>query len=117
MSCPDLDRLDDAPLVAHLDACPACASAARRDALLADPLVAAHVSVGRFLRARRAAASGLLATSLLAVALLAAALARRPAVEPVYVLRGDETGVVLTGPGTVRRAESLPAALRKGGRT
>ena len=108
MSCPDFDDLDDAALAAHLAACPACARVARRDALLADPLVAAQASVLRWRRARRTAASGLLAASLVAVALLAVALARRPEPPTVFVLQGDETGVVLTGPDLVRRAESLP---------
>jgi len=108
MSCPDLDQLDDSALSAHLAACPACSSAARRDALLADPLVAAQASVLRWRRARRTAASGLLAASLVAVALLSVALARRPEPPTVFVLQGDETGVVLTGPDLVRRAESLP---------
>lgn len=108
MSCPDFDDLDDTALAAHLAACPACARVARRDALLADPLVAAQAAAGRFRRTRRKAASGLLAASLAAVALLAVALARRPEPPVVYVLEGDETGVVLTGPDLVRRAESLP---------
>ena len=108
MSCPDLDRLDDAALSAHLSTCPACASTAQRDALLADPLVAAEASVLRWRRARRTAASGLLAASLLAVAFLAVALARRPESPTVYLIQGDETGIVLTGPDLVRRAESLP---------
>jgi len=108
MSCPDLDRLDDAALSAHLSTCPACASTAERDALLADPLVAAEASLLRFRRVRRQAASGLLAASLVAVALLAVALARRPEPPTVFVLQGDETGVVLTVPDLVRRAESLP---------
>ncbi len=108
MSCPDLDRLDDAALSAHLSTCPACASTVQRDALLADPLVAAQAAARRFRRARRRAASGLLAASLLAVAFLAVALARRPEPPTVYLIQGDETGVVLTGPDLVRRAESLP---------
>ena len=110
MSCPDLDRLDDTALAGHLAACPACAATAERDALLADPLVAAEASLLRFRRVRRQAVSGLLAASLVAVAFLAVALARRPEPPVVYLLQGDETGVVLTGPDLVRRAESLPAA-------
>lgn len=108
MSCPDLDHLDDTALSAHLASCPACAATAQRDALLADPLVAAEASLLRFRRVRRQAVSSLLAASLLAVALLAVALARRPEPPVVYLLQGDETGVVLTGPDLVRRAESLP---------
>ena len=108
VTCPDLDRLDDTALSAHLASCPACAATAQRDALLADPLVAAEASLLRFRRVRRQAVSSLLAASLLAVALLAVALARRPEPPVVYLLQGDETGVVLTGPDLVRRAESLP---------
>ncbi len=116
MSCPDLDQLDDTALTAHLAACPACSDTARRDALLADPLVAAQASVLRWRRVRRTAASGLLAASLLAVAILAVALARRPEPPTVFVLQGDETGVVLTGPDLVRRAETLPPPPTKGDR-
>lgn len=107
MTCPDLVRLDDDALSAHLAACASCAAAARADARLADPLVEAAASVRRLREARRRAASGLLAASLLATAILAVQLARRPEPRPVFVIRGDETGVVLTGPGTARRAESL----------
>lgn len=118
MTCPRFDDLDDASLAAHLAGCPACAARARADESLADPLVAAASFVRRFRRARRRAASGLLAASLLAVAVLAVQVARRPGPQPVYVLRGDETGVVLTGPDLVRRAESLaPRVPRKGDRT
>jgi len=118
MSCPDPDRIDDAALAAHLDECGRCARAARADALLADPLVAASGAARRFRRARRRAAAGALAASLLAVAVLAVQLARRPEPRPVFVLRGDETGVVLTGPDVARRAESLPQPPpRKGDRT
>jgi hypothetical protein len=37
----------------------------------------------------------------------------------VYVIQGDSTGVVLTGPGVARRAETMPAAhpTGKGDRT
>ena len=118
MSCPDPDRIDDAALAAHLDECGRCARAARADVLLADLLVAASGAARRFRRARRRAASGALAAFLLAVAVLAVQLARRPEPRPVFVLRGDETGVVLTGPDVARRAESLPQPPpRKGDRT
>lgn len=118
MTCPLFDHLDDEALSAHLRECPACASTARSDARVADSLAAAASAVRRYRGARRRAASGLLAVSLVTVALLAVQLARRPAPRPVYVLQGDETGVVLTGPGVARRAESLaPRAPRKGDRT
>ncbi len=108
MSCPRFDELDDAALSAHLAACPPCATTARADACLADPLVAAAASAGRFRAARRRTVSGLLAVSLVLAAVLALQLARRPEPPIVYVLQGDETGIVLTGPDLVRRAESLP---------
>lgn len=118
MSCPDLDHLDDAALAAHLDACARCARAERADAHLADSLVAASAAARRFRRVRRRVAAGLLAASLLAAAVLAVQVARRPEPLPVFVLRGDETGVVLTGPDVARRAESLPQPPpRKGDRT
>jgi hypothetical protein len=80
--------------------------------------VAAASAVRRYRSARRRFSSGLLAASLVAVALLAVQAARRPEPRPVYVLQGDDTGVVLTGPDLVRRAESLaPRAHGKGGRT
>lgn len=118
MTCPLFDRLDDEALSAHLGECPECAATARLDAALADPLVAASAAARRFRRARGRVVSGLLAASLLAVAFLTVQLARRPDPSPVYVLRGDETGVVLTGPDVARRAESLaPRVTRKGDRT
>ncbi len=118
MTCPLFDHLDDEALTAHLQECPACAARASADARVADPLVAAASSVRRFRGARHRAASGLLAASLVAVAALAVQLARRPEPRPVFVLQGDETGVVLTGPGLARRAESLaPRVPRKGDRT
>lgn len=118
MTCPRFDHLDDEALAAHLALCPACADTAHADARVADPLVAAASAVGRFRAVRRRASSGLLAASLVAVALLTVQVARRPAPRPVYVLQGDETGVVLTGPDLARRAESLaPRAPRKGDRT
>jgi hypothetical protein len=83
---------------------------------LADALVVAVATARRFERRRRRAAQALLAGSLL----LAAVLALRPARPPdVYVIRGDSTGVVLTGPGVARRAETMPVAHpnRKGDRT
>jgi hypothetical protein len=118
MTCPAVHHLDDEALAAHLEACPACAEASRADARVADPLVAAAAAAGRFRAARRRTASGLLAASLLAVAVLAVQVARLPEPQPVYVLQGDETGVVLTGPDLVRRAESLaPRVPGKGDRT
>jgi hypothetical protein len=118
MTCPLFDHFDDEALAAHVRECPACSSTARSDARVADALVAAASAVRRYRGARRRAGSGLLAVSLATVALLAVQLARRPAPRPVYVLQGDETGVVLTGPDVARRAESLaPRTQRKGGRT
>jgi hypothetical protein len=118
MTCPPFDHLDDEALAAHLEACPTCAEASRAHAHVADSLVAAASAVRRYRGARRRAASGLLAVSLVTVALLAVQLVRRPAPRPVYVLQGDETGVVLTGPDVARRAESLaPRTPRKGDRT
>lgn len=108
MRCPRFDDLDDAPLLEHLEGCPDCAALSRADAPVADALVAAAASAGRVRAARRRAASGLFATSLVLVAFLAVKVARRPEPAPVYVLHGDETGIVLTGPDLVRRAESLP---------
>lgn len=118
MTCPPFDRLDDDSLLDHLRECPSCAATARDDAAVADPLVAASAAARRVRVARRRAVSGLLAASLLAVAVLAVSLARRTELRPVYVLRGDETGIVLTGPDAARRAETLaPRAPRKGDRT
>lgn len=108
MRCPRFDDLDDAALSAHLADCPICAATAGADARFADPLVAAAASAGRFRAVRRRTASGLLAASLVLAAVLAVQLARRPVSPVVYVLQGDETGIVLTGPDLVRRAESLP---------
>jgi hypothetical protein len=117
MTCPLFDHLDDEALSAHLQECPACASTARSDARVADSLVAAASAARRYRGARRQAVSGLLAASRHRRT-LAVQLARRPAPRPVYVLQGDETGVVLTGPGVARRAESLaPRTPRKGDRT
>jgi len=67
--------------------------------------VAASAAVGRVRRAVRRAVSGLLAASLVTCLILSLRLARRPA-ETVYVLRGDATGVVLSGPALSRRVES-----------
>lgn len=118
MTCPLFDHLDDEALAAHLETCPTCADASHTDARVADPLVAAATAARRFRMARRRASSGLLAASLVAVAVLTVQVARRPEPRPVYVLQGDETGVILTGPDTARRAESLaPRAPRKGDRT
>lgn len=85
------------------------------EARLADALVVAAMSARRFERRRRLAGRALIAGSLL----VAAAFGLRSAVRPaaVYVIRGDSTGVVLTGPGVARRTESTPAPLaRKGDR-
>ena len=118
MTCPHFDNLDDEALAAHLEACPTCADASRADARVADPLVAAATAARRFRVARRRVSSGLLAASLVALAVLTVQVARRPEPHPVYILQGDESGVVLTGPDTARRAESLaPRTPGKGDRT
>ena len=66
---------------------------------------------------RRAAAALVVAGSLL----VSAVFGLRSAVRPVnvYVIQGDSTGVVLTGPGVARRAEAatVPVQRRKGDRT
>lgn len=87
------------------------------EARLADALVAAATRAHRFERRRRLAGRALVAGSLL----LAAVFGLRPAAKPstVYVIQGDSTGVVLTGPGVARRVEgaSVPSLPRKGDRT
>jgi hypothetical protein len=90
---------------------------AERDAALADALVAAASAASRFRRVRRAAASTLLAATLVAALGLSLRSLGRPRV--VYVIRGDSSGVVLTGPGIARRSETAPPppVLRKGDRT
>jgi hypothetical protein len=87
------------------------------EARLADALVVAVATAGRFERRRRRAARALFAGSLLLAAVLGLRSAVRPAT--VYVIQGDSTGVVLTGPGVARRLEraSLPVPPRKGDRT
>lgn len=84
---------------------------------LADALVAAALAVRRFERRRRLAGRALLAGSLLFAAVFGLRSAVRPAT--VYVIQGDSTGVVLTGPGVARRIErvSVPVPPRKGDRT
>ena len=84
---------------------------------LADALVVAAMSVRRFEARRRVTGRALLAGSLFLAAFLGLRSAVRPAT--VYVIQGDSTGVVLTGPGVARRAEAVPARVppRKGDRT
>lgn len=84
---------------------------------LADALVVAVATARRFERRRRRAARALFASALLLAAVLGLRSTVRPAT--VYVIRGDSTGVVLTGPGVARRAETMHAAspARKGDRT
>lgn len=79
---------------------------------LADALVVAAMSARRFERRRRLAGRALLAGSLL----FAAVLGLRSAVRPVtvYVIQGDSTGIVLTGPGVSRRTESAPVPVLPG---
>ncbi|MCM3878264.1 MAG: hypothetical protein NEA02_17835 [Thermoanaerobaculia bacterium] len=84
---------------------------------LADALIVAALAARRFERRRRLAGRALLAGSLL----VAAVFGLRSAVRPVniYVIQGDSTGVVLTGPGVARRIEraSVPVPPKKGDRT
>ena len=88
----------------------------QREALLADALVAASATARRFHARRRFAGRVLIASSLLAVAVLGVRLNTRPSV--VFVIRGDSTGVVLTGPDVARRTESAPIHTpHKGDRT
>ena len=85
------------------------------EAVLADALVVAAEAARRFERRRRLAARALLAGSLL----LAAAFGLRSSLRPdtVYVIHGDASGVVLTGPDLARRTESTPPRpARKGDR-
>jgi hypothetical protein len=83
---------------------------------LVDAFVAAAMSVRRFERRRRLAGRALLAGSLL-LAAIGLRSSRKPVA--VYVIQGDSTGVVLTGPGVARRVEGapIPVAPRKGDRT
>jgi hypothetical protein len=87
------------------------------EARLADALVVAAMSARRFEKRRRLAGRALVAGSLLVAAVFGLRSAVRPAT--VYVIQGDSTGVVLTGPGVARRLEraSLPVPPRKGDRT
>lgn len=84
---------------------------------LADALVVAAMSAGRFERRSRLASRALVAGSLLMAAVFGLRSATRPAT--VYVIQGDSTGVVLTGPGVARRSEraAVPIPPRKGDRT
>ena len=107
---------DDAAVASHLDSCPACARVAARDAVLADSLVRATAAASRFRTARRRAGTLLLAATVIGAFALSG-----PGLRPraVYVIRGDASGVTLTGPGISRRGETIPAppAPRKGDRT
>ena len=86
------------------------------ESLLADSLVAAAAAARRFEARRRVAGRVLIASSLLAGAVLCVRLGTRPSI--VYVIRGDSTGVVLTGPDVARRTESTPVRrFHKGDRT
>lgn len=117
------DRLaetEELALLEHLESCPACAARASRDAALADPLTAAAAAAGRTRRKVKRAASGLLAATLLVSIGLSIRALQRPEPAAVYIIRGDSTGVVLTGPGISRRSESAPRVVvtkRKGDRT
>jgi hypothetical protein len=119
MTCEGLDRLGDDALLTHLASCAACAARASRDARVADALVAAVATRQRTaLLVRRAGAAALAASLLLSVGLSVRSL-RQPPPRVLYILRGDATGVVLTGPGVFRRSERVPrtAHSRKGDRT
>ena len=87
------------------------------EARRADALVVAAMSARRYERRRRLAGRALLAGSLLFAAVLGLHSTVRPVT--VYVIQGDSTGIVLTGPGVSRRTESapVPALLGKGDRT
>lgn len=108
---------EDAALGAHLGTCRNCLEETDRLAPAADSIVAAAASASRFRRAAGRATKVILAASLLAAIGFALRPARPP--ERVYVIRGDSTGVVLTGPGVERRSETIPPPppLRKGDRT
>lgn len=86
-----------------------------RETLLADSLVAASAAARRFDSRRRVAGRVLVASSLLLSVTLGMRIRARATT--VYVIRGDSSGVVLTGPGLARRTESVPARpARRGGR-
>jgi hypothetical protein len=112
-----IQEVDERLLADHLDACPLCRDRAARDAFFADPVVAAAAAHGRFHRRVRRAATSALAASILLAGALAIRLARKPESEVRYILRGDSTGVVLTGPGVERRGETLSPQPKKGDRT
>lgn len=127
MSCDELTRLlaveapsdaDDERLARHLDVCPRCIGSELAEARLADALVQAHLAAARFHAARRRVASALLAASLLGAIVLARRIAPDLPFRVAWEIRGDATGVVLTGPGQWRRGEapSAPPA-PKGDRT
>jgi hypothetical protein len=107
---------DERRLAGHLETCPPCREKAERDALVADAVVAAAAARSRFQRRLRRAGTAALAAAILLAGALAVRLARRPAIEVRYVIRGDSTGIVLTGPGIERRGETLPTPSRKGDR-
>ena len=127
MNCDEAARLvsrdripleEEIALARHLASCAACGAAADRDARLADPVVGAAAAAARVRRRVRNAGTALAAASLVA-AFAFALRARRPEPTTVYVIRGDATGVVLTGPGVFRRSETIPPPkpIRKGDRT
>lgn len=108
---------EDAALGSHLGTCAPCLEGGNDLAPVADSIVAAAASAGRYRRIAGRATKVFLAASLLA----AIGFALRPArpSERIYVIRGDSTGVVLTGPGVERRSETIPPPplLRKRDRT
>lgn len=125
MTCDDAERalhseIDDdradAALSSHLDGCAACRRRLEPDARVADALVAAAHAADRVAAMRRRSGSVALAASLAAVAVLSVRLASRPRPEIRYVIRGDPSGVVLSGPDLARRAETVRPPRRKGDR-
>lgn len=124
MTCEEAERLiaceripleEEILLGRHVAECARCGAEETRAAVLADPVIAASADARRA-RARIRRAGAALAAASLILAFALALRGRR--VETVYVIRGDSTGVVLTGPGVQRRSETIPPRLhRKGVRT
>lgn len=108
---------EEAALGAHLVTCASCLAEADGFAPVADSIVAAAASADRYRRTAGRATKVVLAASLLAA--IGFALRPNSPSERIYVIRGDSTGVVLTGPGVERRTETTPPlpTVRKGDRT
>ena len=127
MNCDEADRLaageplsagEEEALGRHLASCPGCCALAAGDEAPADALVRALAATAAFRSTLRRGASVVLAASILLAGGLAL-LPSRPASRPAaWTIEGDETGVVLAGPGVLRRGETLrPAARPKGARS